>query len=531
MLALCAACGGPKADVQVDTPRPVTVVELTETDPAQRLLLTGSVTAWKEEQVAFEVAGTVSFVCEPSTFLQGRWLENGEARVEGDLLARLDTREYEIALEQAKAEVEVARERIATAKVQLEQVLPANRDAAMANRDRAEAEYSRYREAAASRAVSEVEVIRAKGDRDAMVANYAQTVAAIATKRAEIKSLEASYERAVQHRARAEFDLERCQLRAPFSGEVSEVYIEAGGYANRGEPVANLVMMSPIKVDLAVSRQTLGRLRRGDAVRLFVPGSEEPVPGRVYEKGTVADPKTRTFRVSIITPNGRLRGSYAEDDPRSGMPRVELTMPLVRATLEPCEGMLYAEERRALRKDDQGFFVWADPKYTASDSIPDGTVLHARKFRVVPGEMRANLQGIYLIRELKDVGELPVGTLLVLDVPATDKDEIQLLLTRPQWLLRPGQLIDVLFAGKAPQPGLYLPLDAIRPRGGREGYVFLAREGKARKVRVTIVGQVGSMARVEADAAELHAGDSVIVDYVHFLQDGEPVRVIKKSDR
>ncbi|MHC4551068.1 MAG: efflux RND transporter periplasmic adaptor subunit, partial [Planctomycetota bacterium] len=239
----------------------------------------------------------------------------------------------------------------------------------------------------------------------------------------EIKALEAEIQRASERLRQAEYDLSRCALYAPFTGEVSEVYVEAGGYAKRGEKVARLVMMAPIKVDLAVAPATAARLRRGDIVRLYVGGGSEPVPGSVYEKATTADPETRTFRISIITHNVRMRAPFGPEDPRAALPRIELTMPLTRSG----EGFWFVEERRSLREDGRGHFVWADP-VAGMGSAPDGTVLHLRKFRVQLGARRRSLQGLYLMRELVDTGGLAENTLIPFDVPESDADELKVVL-------------------------------------------------------------------------------------------------------
>ena len=524
VLCTLVACSEKAPPPEAEAPRPVTVVVLKEMDPVRPLLLTGSVESWKEADVSFETEGRVKFIVESGTHLDGRWVEGGTVRAAGDVLARLDTRDYEISRDRAAAAVDVAREQIATATVQLEKVLPASRDKAKANRDRAEAEYIRYRQAGEQRAVSEIDVIKAKADFDAMEASLQEALADIDAKASEIKSLDANHEEAKQVLAQAEFDLSRCELYAPFSAAVSEVLVEAGGYARRGQPVAHLVMMTPIKVDLAVSRETMARLRRGDAVLLYTPGSREPMRGSVYEKGTVADRETRTFRVSIITSNTLSAGKIPDGDPRAAMPRIKRTMTFQAAKIAPHEGRFYAEETHALRKDGKGYFVWADPNYTEKDSVPDGTVLNLRKFRVVPGDRRGNLQGIYLIRELTDIGDLKPGMLIPLDVPQTDADELQVVMARPQWLLRPGQIVDVLLKGEAPAPGLYVPLDAIDAKGA----IFVADQGKARRVEARIGGRIGELARVEGEG--LRPGALVITDYIHFLKDGEPVRVVRRRE-
>ena len=83
---------------------------------------------------------------------------------------------------------------------------------------------------------------------------------------------------------------------------------KAGGYVRPGTPVAKLIMMDPIMIDVNVSARTANRLQIGELVSYTVHGSDERFQGRIYEKSTIADPRTRTFRVSLMLPNERRRG-------------------------------------------------------------------------------------------------------------------------------------------------------------------------------------------------------------------------------
>ncbi len=521
LLAACSVKEPPKPAV---VPRPVSIIELRESDPVQQLLLTGSVSSWAQQDVSFEVDGVVRFTAKAGTNLKGRFLtEDGEVQVEGDHLALLDKQAYEIARSSAVAMVEVAKENVDTARVQLAKVLPASLKAAEANQVRAQAEFRQIEGLHKKDAAPEVAVIRARADRDGRAAQVEEALAAMDAKKAEIKSLEARVQQAEESLRKADYDLERCTLFAPFAGEVDEVYVEAGGYVRRGQPVAHLVMMQPILVSLAVSDETASRISRGDRVRVAVRGLEEMAYARVYDKATSADPETRTFRVSILVHNERVRAPFGADDPRAKLPIITDTLPLRR--LEDA-GVYFVEAKRALVKDDRGYYVWADPAFHFKEGIKDGSVLHLKKYRVTPGPRQLSLQGVYLIRELTDIGNLPPGTFVAMDVPKTDTDEIDVVLAKPRWRLRPGQLAPVLLSNQAPKPGLYLPMNTIKPQEGGTGIVFLAQDGVAKLVKIRITGSVGELFRVEGEG--LRPGVEVITDYIHFLQDGEPVRIIKR---
>jgi RND family efflux transporter MFP subunit len=475
---MLTGCGKKEATDTGPGPRPVTVLELRELNPVKPLQLTGSVMPWKEQDISFEVDGRLEWIVEMGTNLEGRWEEEGKVHIPGDVLARIDDRHYKIRLK-----------------------------VTMAEQDRAQAEYVRKKQAWDKKAISEVDFIRATADRDSSEAHFEQ----------------------------ADYDLDRCTLHAPFQGEVSEVFVEAGGYVNRGEPVVHLVMMDPIKVDISVSAQTAENLKLRDHVRLFLPGDDNPVIGRVYEKSTVADPETRTFRVSIITRNLQYIGDLSPGDPLLKFPRITDYIHLQRMKAGHEDSPFFVEENRALHRDGDNYYIWGDPDHKPGDDIDsERPLITLRKYTVIPGEHRMNLQGLYLMRELKDIGKLTPGVLIAMDVPADFKDGEQILVARREWRLRPGQLVQVLLGKTVPEPGLYLPMNAIKPIDDKTGEIFVAVDGKAKKVKIKILSNVGELFRLEAlnpgDASLVAAGARIITDHIHFLEHDEPVRVIKTME-
>lgn len=473
-ISMLTGCGK-KETVTKPNPRPVTVLELREINPVKSLQLTGSVESWKDEDISFEIDGQVEWIVEMGTNLEGHWEENNVIQVQGDTLARLDTRIYEIKLKRAKAEME-----------------------------RAQAEYVRKKQAWETKAIAEVDYIRSIADRDANEAEF-------------------------EH---ADYKLDRCKLYAPFSGEVSEVYVEAGGYVHTGDPVAHLVMMDPIKIDISVSSEKAERLKIRDNVHIFIPGDEKPVYGIVYEKATVADPETRTFRVSILTRNMRTIGRLSLDSPLLKYPLVRDYTYLFQTFEGESDSPFVVEENRSLRKEGEGYYVWAAPDQKLGDKIDsENPLITLRKYAVIPGEHRMNLQGLYLMRELSDIGKLVPGTLIAMDIPDDFKDGDQVLFARKQWRLRPGQLIPVLLGAETPKTGLYLPMNSIKPIDDKMGEIFVAVDGRAKKIKVKILGNVGELFRLEAfdpgDVGTVTPGARVITDHIHFLQHDEPIRVIK----
>ena len=72
---------------------------------------------------------------------------------------------------------------------------------------------------------------------------------------------------------------------------------------------------------------------------------------------------------------------------------------------------------------------------------------------------------------------------------------------------------------------------AIEARTQESGVVFVVADGKARRVPVRIHAHVGAFFHItpadETGKTLLAPGAQIIIDYVHFLRDGENVKVTR----
>ena len=504
-----------------ESPRPVVVVHLRETNPATPLRLTGTVEPWAEEDVAFEVPGRLTFIVEPGTFLEGRWEVDGEPMIDGDILAQLDEEPYEVAVLAAESQVSSAR-------VNSEKILPAMLEVASARFERAEKEFARNERLRRQSpgALSEKALVDAEADRDATAAAVQQAEAERDAGEANLRSAKARYDRSV-------LDLGHTTLYAPFRGEVTDVLVQAGGYAEAGKPVAHLVAMDPIKVRVSVSAETHRRIKHGDPVRLFVANQEEEIVGSVYQMSTVADPSTRTFSITLICRNYKVWRSESEAERAKDLPKVKDLLPATRLDISG-DGPLYVEQRTLV--DER--FVWIAEGINLRDPQRElGTVLTVRKVPVVPGPDRVNYQGIFLARELADPGELTFGQACVVGVPEGVQDGQQVALLPRAWLLQPGSLAEVEFTRDEGVPGYYVPLRAINGRGNSH-HVFIVQQaaedddshGVAARVDVSLHEPVGELRRIEPlRNGALGPGTRVIVEGASYIEDQEPVSVVPST--
>lgn len=117
----------------------------------------------------------------------------------------------------------------------------------------------------------------------------------------------AKLEGAKADQVRAELDLDYMVIRAPFDGVIQERPVEIGDFVRAGDPVLSFVDNTRLIVTGSIAEQDAKHVSVGDeAGAKLVTGQQ--VRGRIRFIAPVADEATRTFTVELEVPNagGRL---------------------------------------------------------------------------------------------------------------------------------------------------------------------------------------------------------------------------------
>ena len=239
------------------------------------VLTTGTVEA-VHVQLSFRISGRIADV----------GVTEGAVLRPGQIVARLETDDLDVALSSARAALEAAR---------------AARAEAEASRDRTARDLERQLELAKSDATTAQQV---DDTRAAARVSDAQVLARIA----QVHQAESAVSQAGLQRSYAE-------LRAPASGQVSEKIHQPGEMVMVGTPVVTLSQMDTVKVHAAVDETRVGALRPGDPVRVRVYTFDNRwFEGRVSDIQPAGDFATRkdwgaqrrdirTFTVTARLPN------------------------------------------------------------------------------------------------------------------------------------------------------------------------------------------------------------------------------------
>ncbi len=274
--------------------------------------------------------------------------EDGETR--GQPIAQLltDTISIEIAAARAEmllrqhelAEMEAGSrpEEIAQAKARL--------DAAEALKDFTKKRYERTKtlfDQANTASLDELE----KALSDAVAAEQSQIEAkatadlVIAGPRKEhVEQARARLAKATEDMNHLESQKAKYTLRAPFEGYVVAKHTEVGAWVSRGDPVAEVIELDPIEIDVTVPEAFIAHVRLGAATQILV----DSVPDRAFT-GTVAriipsaDLRSRSFPVKIRLANPKTEDGHLL---KSGMlARVTLAVgPPIQALLVPKDSLV-----------------------------------------------------------------------------------------------------------------------------------------------------------------------------------------------
>jgi RND family efflux transporter MFP subunit len=333
VIGIAGAAALISARPRVETIRPeavaplVRVMEVKAADRRFSVHSQGTVTPRTSSTLVPEVAGRVTFTAPE--------FESGGFFRTADVLLRVDPRDYELALVRARA-------RVAAAELLL-------------RREEEEAEVARDEWAAIG-----------EGEPAALVLREPQL--------AEARS---AWDAAVAERERAELDLERTAIRAPFDGRVREKSVDVGQYVAPGTPLGRIYSVDFAEVRLPIPDSDLAFIDlplgyRGDdgwrngpevALRARFAGQQHEWKGRIVRTEGELDPRSRMVHVvaRVSDPYGR------GDDP--GRPPLAVGM-FVEAEIAGrlAEGV-FEIPRSALRGESQILVVDGESRLHIRDVV------------------------------------------------------------------------------------------------------------------------------------------------------------------
>ena len=284
----------PRRDVAAQPPLVESIVLAAET-VTERFVGYGSAQPVREADLAAEVSGRVIELVND--------IRAGSIVTKGQLLVRVDDREYLRALDRANALADADQAGIdeLTAEAEkLEELIKTAKDELRV----AHNEYLRvadlYEQANAAKKEYDFASLAWQQARR-VLQGYQMSAAKIAPRKAR---LAASRRAHLSDAELAKLNIERCAIRAPFDGIIQAMMVEIGERVGPGSVLMTLIDPSRVEIAIRLPAAVYDRTRVGAACR----AESESLPG-VFWQGQVAriapaaDETTRTFAVYVIVDN------------------------------------------------------------------------------------------------------------------------------------------------------------------------------------------------------------------------------------
>ncbi|KRD49508.1 hemolysin secretion protein D [Ensifer sp. Root278] len=248
--AALAGCSEEKSET-AEVVRPVKVVEIAQADNVRQLSYSGAVRARTEMNLGFRVSGKIV----------ERVVNVGDRVKVGDLLARIDPTDYELAVRSASANLDAAERQVETVELV---------------RDRAKQLLARK--------------FASQAQFDQAVLSYNQ---AVATRDAAKSAL-----------SQAKNQVVYTSLVADRPGIVTSINADVGQVVGSGTPVATVAVEGEKEVQVAVPETEISNFKAGLPVKVGIwSDAGLSLDGTVREVAGSADQQSRTFSVRVSLPN------------------------------------------------------------------------------------------------------------------------------------------------------------------------------------------------------------------------------------
>lgn len=245
--------------------------------------------------VSARVAGTVQEVL----------VGDHQAVNEGDLMARLDPRDFEVKLSQAEAQVAQARAQVLQAAAQVAQAeAEISRREAQAGKARRDLERARALAPGSAGVISRQELDAVQTEADGSEAALRAARSALLAAQASATAAAAQEQAALANRQEAALQLSYTEIRAPATGKVGKKNLEVGNRVQAGQSLLALVQPR-VWVTANLKETQLARLKPGQAAVVRV----DAFPGRPVS-GTVESVSAASGSQFALLPPDNATGNF-----------------------------------------------------------------------------------------------------------------------------------------------------------------------------------------------------------------------------
>ncbi|MBI1823219.1 MAG: HlyD family secretion protein [Nitrospirae bacterium] len=231
--------------------------------------------------------------------------DNQEVR-KGDPLMNIESKDYQIHVEQAVALRQAARETLLSTQAQVGQIISQS-EAANADYQKSLSDLRRYKLLAANDEISHQQLEEAERAASSNASKFRALEQQIAVTRAQVKLGEAKVVEAEAALNNAELELSYTHITSPASGKVSKKSVQPGQWVQMGQSLMAIVPLTDLWVVANFKETQTGRMRPGQKAEVRV----DSYPGLLFHGRIDSIAAGTGARFSLLPPENAT-GNYVK---------------------------------------------------------------------------------------------------------------------------------------------------------------------------------------------------------------------------
>ena len=332
-----------KKEEAAEVVRPVKVVEIAQADTTRKLDYSGSVKARTDMNLGFRVNGKIV----------ERKVDIGEKVKPGDVLARIDSTDYVLAVRRSQADLDSAEKQLQTTELA---------------RDRAQKLFDKNVGSKSQLEQAELSYDQASSTRDSAVSALAE----------------------------AKNQVAYSDLTSDMNGIVTTINADVGQVVSSGTPVITVAVDGEKEVLIAVPEMDIAQFKVGKNVKArFWSDDALVLDGKVREVAGSADTQSRTFAVRVSLPNDPrvLLGMTATIEAQADNTQPFVSIPLSALAQKDGQQIVWLVDRGAGTVHSRAVKVadFADDGVRVADGLKAGDVVVAAGTQFMTENMKVKL--------------------------------------------------------------------------------------------------------------------------------------------
>ena len=278
--------------------QPVKTIILTSSDAQEPERVPGKVMASQRAELKFQVPGK----------LLEFPIKESQKVAKGDLLARIDPRDYKTNLAKVNSQIDQAKSKLKAMQVGARpedvKVLQAELEASTARFQESKQQYKRYQGLWKKRVISKSEFDSKESTYNvakAQLNTAKQTLnkGKVGARKEDVDAMKSSIKGLLAQQEEAQNALDDTYLKAPFAGVIAKTFVKNFQNVESKDPILSLQNISKLEIIINVPEQIVISSKEADSYQFmaeFEAAKDRSFPLELKEYKTEADQKTQTYR-------------------------------------------------------------------------------------------------------------------------------------------------------------------------------------------------------------------------------------------